>query len=102
MQSLIFSSPSSSTHFRFGIFHLLATEVVDNRTNHQSHATCNQIHDGRTGQKNEADPNSQQGDKIAARCLEGIFCITKFSAKNRRSEEHTSELQSRGHLVCRL
>src|SRR5690625_5667148 len=22
--------------------------------------------------------------------------------KNRRSEEHTSELQSRGHLVCRL
>src|SRR5437660_4381984 len=23
-------------------------------------------------------------------------------AQNRRSEEHTSELQSRGHLVCRL
>src|SRR5690625_6748563 len=23
-------------------------------------------------------------------------------AKNTRSEEHTSELQSRGHLVCRL
>src|SRR5690625_7436658 len=27
------------------------------------------------------------------------FCIFK---NNRRSEEHTSELQSRGHLVCRL
>src|SRR5690625_7058901 len=25
-----------------------------------------------------------------------------FYGANRRSEEHTSELQSRGHLVCRL
>src|SRR5690625_7066687 len=25
-----------------------------------------------------------------------------WSIKNSRSEEHTSELQSRGHLVCRL
>src|SRR5437870_13669570 len=25
-----------------------------------------------------------------------------FASKFRRSEEHTSELQSRGHLVCRL
>src|SRR5437870_11506129 len=25
-----------------------------------------------------------------------------FSSPRRRSEEHTSELQSRGHLVCRL
>src|SRR5690625_5402160 len=25
-----------------------------------------------------------------------------FTARNPRSEEHTSELQSRGHLVCRL
>src|SRR5439155_25810763 len=33
------------------------------------------------------------------------FVLELFSrgeAKNRRSEEHTSELQSRGHLVCRL
>src|SRR5690625_6706317 len=28
-------------------------------------------------------------------------CMLIF-AKKRRSEEHTSELQSRGHLVCRL
>src|SRR6266702_7472592 len=26
----------------------------------------------------------------------------EYGACNRRSEEHTSELQSRGHLVCRL
>src|SRR5690625_5975133 len=28
----------------------------------------------------------------------GCFCI----GTNQRSEEHTSELQTRGHLVCRL
>src|SRR5690625_6240906 len=27
---------------------------------------------------------------------------SRASSSNRRSEEHTSELQSRGHLVCRL
>src|SRR5690625_6622512 len=29
-------------------------------------------------------------------------CISFSSTRNDRSEEHTSELQSRGHLVCRL
>src|SRR5437870_10447437 len=29
-------------------------------------------------------------------------CFMKFITAERRSEEHTSELQSRGHLVCRL
>src|SRR5690625_6336359 len=28
--------------------------------------------------------------------------ICLYHQENRRSEEHTSELQSRGHLVCRL
>src|SRR5690625_5666720 len=28
--------------------------------------------------------------------------LRKLRHHNRRSEEHTSELQSRGHLVCRL
>src|SRR5690625_5778536 len=30
------------------------------------------------------------------------FIIQKMNEKLGRSEEHTSELQSRGHLVCRL
>src|SRR5437870_8234957 len=29
-------------------------------------------------------------------------CRAARSGERRRSEEHTSELQSRGHLVCRL
>src|SRR5690625_5953949 len=32
----------------------------------------------------------------------GLQLLRNFVAWNGRSEEHTSELQSRGHLVCRL
>src|SRR5437870_11026132 len=32
---------------------------------------------------------------------EPVLCVGRDST-NPRSEEHTSELQSRGHLVCRL
>src|SRR5439155_23867661 len=35
-----------------------------------------------------------------ARCATIRFCVQ--ARPQRRSEEHTSELQSRGHLVCRL
>src|SRR5690625_5669906 len=36
------------------------------------------------------------------RTLCGKDCIACLSSTCQRSEEHTSELQSRGHLVCRL
>src|SRR5690625_6803756 len=47
---------------------------------------------------------------ISARPLEAVFfklvkevaIPTLFCLARSRSEEHTSELQSRGHLVCRL
>src|SRR5690625_6734301 len=31
-----------------------------------------------------------------------ITALPETTVRERRSEEHTSELQSRGHLVCRL
>src|SRR5690625_5949195 len=31
-----------------------------------------------------------------------VFALPSFHNMTHRSEEHTSELQSRGHLVCRL
>src|SRR5690625_5816894 len=31
-----------------------------------------------------------------------LLSIKHYKEKSKRSEEHTSELQSRGHLVCRL
>src|SRR5439155_19006440 len=34
--------------------------------------------------------------------LDGLEVCRRLRADGDRSEEHTSELQSRGHLVCRL
>src|SRR5689334_24577224 len=39
---------------------------------------------------------------IGTNCPNGIYCRTYFSNILLRSEEHTSELQSQFHLVCRL
>src|SRR5437870_11356054 len=40
----------------------------------------------------------------AAACCSAFFCssVWLLGVEPGRSEEHTSELQSRGHLVCRL
>src|SRR5690554_7035282 len=37
-----------------------------------------------------------------SRLMRFLGLIRKFSSSSQRSEEHTSELQSRPHLVCRL
>src|SRR5690554_7023283 len=39
---------------------------------------------------------------MLARCLGGGQCAGGQGGSQGRSEEHTSELQSRPHLVCRL
>src|SRR5690625_6347954 len=39
--------------------------------------------------------------KVVVLCCPSII-LNLFSSEQSRSEEHTSELQSRGHLVCRL
>src|SRR3712207_7584672 len=50
--------------------------------------------------------NKKEGDEILWVKPTGIFTINEKlpdgSPDNRRSEEHTSELQSRQYLVCRL
>src|SRR5207253_11414258 len=38
----------------------------------------------------------------AAPVINGLVTSPGFAFNGTRSEEHTSELQSRGHLVCRL
>src|SRR5690625_6769644 len=47
--------------------------------------------------KNEVEEIHKQYEEIINRLLEDNFELQRI-----RSEEHTSELQSRGHLVCRL
>src|SRR5690625_6997950 len=39
---------------------------------------------------------------VRLRRATGITTLSPLHRLDRRSEEHTSELQSRGHLVCRL
>src|SRR5437870_11294326 len=48
--------------------------------------------------------NSRRWSTETARFCRGVYeCDQRLShGQSPRSEEHTSELQSRGHLVCRL
>src|SRR5690625_6049940 len=80
-------------------------------------ANSQEIADGLTGSdklsaKIVAQPTVKSPEEILAECQRAnndsncvglILWMHTFSpAKMWRSEEHTSELQSRGHLVCRL
>src|SRR5207253_5268122 len=51
-----------------------------------------------------AECSSLRGPAIRARpsAGTGVFSTRTPCARVKRSEAHTSELQSRGHLVCRL
>src|SRR5690625_6913076 len=52
-----------------------------------------------------AGGSSMAGPPAPASCLDRSVASSAssfFTERSKRSEEHTSELQSRGHLVCRL
>src|SRR5439155_21375101 len=52
--------------------------------------------------------SAECAQRVLRRCCVGRFPVPSArkwrgaTLRHRRSEEHTSELQSRGHLVCRL
>src|SRR5690606_41609094 len=51
----------------------------------------------------ESDPDPSRAPPVRRDALDSrIRCLRTHGAHNRRSEEHTSELQSRENLVCRL
>src|SRR5690625_6025580 len=56
---------------------------------------------GRPGYDRETLINKAT-EVFVARGYDGTSMDTVVAAGDERSEEHTSELQSRGHLVCRL
>src|SRR5690625_6802734 len=54
---------------------------------------------------NARDPEYEKSTNTGEKLMEEILIqrrIELWAEGFRRSEEHTSELQSRGHLVCRL
>src|SRR5690625_6874748 len=55
-------------------------------------------------QRPETVNPSRHGPRVALERMreEGISGVYVVDDNRQRSEEHTSELQSRGHLVCRL
>src|SRR5207253_10065446 len=55
-----------------------------------------QLGQGAPGQAQQSQQSALQQMQQAMQQMQGA------QAANARSEEHTSELQSRGHLVCRL
>src|SRR2546422_3404627 len=48
------------------------------------------------------DPIAPGADALRLACFAGTVRATRIVSNHERSEEHTSELQSRLHLVCRL
>src|SRR5690625_5979536 len=73
------------------------------------------LNDGRKGLLKKGDPNTDtvflnaRGTPLTTRGIRLILnkmvekaALTIHVHPHKRSEEHTSELQSRGHLVCRL
>src|SRR5690625_6648957 len=83
--------PPSSTLFPYTtLFRSLAEDPV--------RALGDEPAGGRTEVLGEAGGRRED----VADVLEGDVPIRQPGRDDRRSEEHTSELQSRGHLVCRL
>src|SRR3712207_8507151 len=75
------------------------------RSSPSAHATADRRtpdHAARAEQLNQASARPPPHRPAAASPPPGRAALEPVSGKTRRSEEHTSELQSRQYLVCRL
>src|SRR3712207_7064676 len=59
-------------------------------------------HGGRPGIKPEIAMRKPQRPELVRQTMKSTLSVTGLICSKRRSEEHTSELQSRQYLVCRL
>src|SRR5690625_5236770 len=60
------------------------------------------ISTSRIHEESAAAPHDAAGRSFCASTATGRLSTSQPAGPDSRSEEHTSELQSRGHLVCRL
>src|SRR5438552_4611782 len=58
--------------------------------------------DVRSGEVMALVGDNGAGKSTLIKCIAGIYPIDAGEIRDARSEEHTSELQSPDHLVCRL
>src|SRR5687768_17795721 len=93
------SPPPNSTHFpyttlfRSGFLSRIAPA-------HASGPRCSWA--GTRNSRGGASQGAAVSNRLRECARSAAFSIETRSAKANRSEEHTSELQSRLHLVCRL
>src|SRR5207253_9543056 len=90
-----------SLHDALPISCRLATGVCRCR----DHTRPGRCHSDRSGKRSRVCPAPEVNRRLHGKCslpgCPGEYRQTKWPC-HLRSEEHTSELQSRGHLVCRL
>src|SRR3712207_8947703 len=90
---LMIRRPPRSTLFPYTTLFRSRLDVVDDVGQLGHQATCTPAA-ARAAKARSSSPGSNSTERVAAR--------TTVVAKPMRSEEHTSELQSRQYLVCRL
>src|SRR5207253_6328503 len=101
------ASPISFRHSDHPYLHSFPTR----RSSDLRYTSCSPLHHklpGRRAPRRRPHPQNERG-KDARKGLvsaQVLLCawlrLARAGAWHSRSEEHTSELQSRGHLVCRL
>src|SRR5690625_6872364 len=95
LQNNVLFSGTIKENLRWGNEHATDEEVIEA-------AKAAQAHDFITSFEKGYDTDLGQGGVNVSGGQKQRLTIARALLKNPRSEEHTSELQSRGHLVCRL
>src|SRR5690625_939614 len=85
---------------------ICSAKVKKPRQKPSSHASSTCGNDKLSKAQRGRAPMAAKSDKFTARLRQPTYSAGnptgKWRPSSKRSEEHTSELQSRGHLVCRL
>src|SRR5207253_7278654 len=101
---LVYTAPSTSTFYTLSLHDALPIYAPrkgfpGQRSRQRRHLrTCEGRLYGRSRRRGRLSSRFTGGCAAGARCR----TADEHAAAFPRSEEHTSELQSRGHLVCRL
>src|SRR5258708_33957568 len=92
----MFLCDTRSTFLPFFFFNDTATPEISPLSLPDALPICRRPNPRRPRRRRSPAPGTS---RRRARCAGGVFCV---STRTLRSEEHTSELQSPDHIVCRL
>src|SRR5205814_10273583 len=78
------------------------TQITRLRTSNMATSLCPHWADSTTRSPRESEPSSSIRSRSSSTRTWAAITVTHAATMKLRSEEHTSELQSLRHLVCRL